>query len=327
MGQEFESDLSGVQLNVSLKNHSTFRVGGKTKYFFVVRKKQDLIKAVKLARKYNLLFFILGGGSKLLISDKEYQGLVIKIQMSEFKIQNNEILTEAGLSTATLVNIALENNLTGLEPLTGIPGTVGGATRGNAGASGGSIRGSIGDVIKQVEVFDREKEEVKIFKNKDCKFNYRTSIFKENPNLIVLSCVIQLKEEDKIEIEKKMKAYLAYRKKTQPLSFPSIGSIFKNYALTKSKISNFDKKLLKEFPELEKFIEKRTISAGYLIDKCDLKGKIIGEAKVSEKHANFIVNLGNAKAKDVKKLIELIKTKVKNKFGIILEEEIQYFNF
>ena len=327
MGQELESDLSGVQLNVLLKNHSTFRIGGKAKYFFVVRKKQDLIKAVKLARKHNLLFFILGGGSKLLISDEEYKGLVIKIQMSEFKIQNNEILTEAGLSTARLVNIALENNLTGLESLTGIPGTVGGAIRGNAGASGDSIRGSIGDVIKQVEVFDKEKEEIKIFKNKDCKFDYRTSAFKENPNLIILSCVVQLKEKDKLEIEKRMKEYLTYRKETQPLSFPSCGSIFKNYVLIKSEISNFNKELFKEFPELKKFIEKGTISAGYLIDKCNLKGKIIGGAQVSKKHANFIVNLGNAKAKDVKELIELIKTKVKNKFAISLKEEIQYFNF
>lgn len=327
MDQEPINSIPGIQFNVLLKDYTTFRIGGRTKYFFIARTKGELIEIIKSARKNNLPFFILGGGSKLLISDKDFNGLVIKIQNSEFKIQDSQIFTGAGILTEKLITIALDNNLTGLECLEGIPGTIGGAIRGNAGASGGSITGFIGDVIKQVEVFDKNKEKIKVFENKECRFNYRTSVFKENQNLVILSCVLQLKKGNKSEIEKTMNDYLEYRKKNQPLGFASSGSIFKNYVLSKSEISNFNKKLIKEFPELESFIKEGTIPAGYLIDKCNLKGKIIGGAKVSEKHANFIVNFKNAKAKDVKELIYLIKNKVKDKFKIELEEEVQYFNF
>ncbi len=320
---QLKSVFPNLRSNVSLRDYSTFKIGGEAKYFLTIRTKDELIKVVELARKNNLPLFILGGGSKLLISDKIFNGLVIKVLNSEFKVSNSEIFAEAGLLTTKLTDVALENSLAGLEWLKGIPGTVGGAIRGNAGAFGGSMK----NVVSFIEIFDKEKEKIKILKNKDCKFNYRTSVFEKNPNLIILSCAIQLKKGKKKEIEQKMKEYLNQRIKIQPLNFPSAGSIFKNYTLTKSDISNFNKKLLKEFPGLEKFIEKRIIPAGYLIDKCSLKGKQIGGAKISEKHANFIVNFNDAKAKDVKKLIELIKNKVKNKFKIILEEEIQYFNF
>lgn len=320
---QLKSVFPNLRSNVSLRDYSTFKIGGEAKYFLTIRTKDELIKVVELARKNNLPLFILGGGSKLLISDKIFNGLVIKVLNSEFKVSNSEIFAEAGLLITKLTDIALENSLAGLEWLKGIPGTVGGAIRGNAGAFGGSMK----NVVSFIEIFDKEKEKIKILKNKDCKFNYRTSVFEKNPNLIILSCAIQLKKGKKKEIEQKMKEYLNQRIKIQPLNFPSAGSIFKNYTLTKSDISNFNKKLLKEFPGLEKFIEKRIIPAGYLIDKCSLKGKQIGGAKISEKHANFIVNFNDAKAKDVKKLIELIKNKVKNKFKIILEEEIQYFNF
>ncbi len=319
----FKNIFPNLQSNVSLRDYSTFKIGGEAKYFLATRTKDELIEAVELARKNNLPLFILGGGSKLLISDETFNGLVIKVLNSEFKVSSSEIFAEAGLLTTRLTDIAFKNNLTGLEWLKGIPGTVGGAIRGNAGAFSSSMK----NVVSFVEIFDKEKETIKIFKNRDCKFNYRTSIFEKNPNLIILSCAIQLKKGRKKEIEKKMKEYLNQRIKIQPLNLPSAGSIFKNYTLTKSEISNFNKKLLKEFPELEKFIEKGIIPAGYLIDKCSLKGKQIGGAKISEKHANFIVNFNNAKAEDVKKLIDLIKNKVKNRFQIILEEEIQYFNF
>jgi UDP-N-acetylmuramate dehydrogenase len=320
---QLKSVFPNLQSNVSLRDYSTFKIGGKAKYFFVARTNEQLINAIKIASKYNLPFFNLGGGSKLLISDKIFKGLIIKVQSSGFKVQDSKIFAESGLSATKLTDIAFKDSLTGLEWLKGIPGTVGGAIRGNAGAFNGSMK----NVISSVEVFDKKSKKLKILKNKDCKFNYRTSVFEKNSNLIILSCAIQLKKGKKKEIEKKMKKYLNQRIKIQPLNFPSAGSIFKNHTLTKSEISNFNKKLLKEFPELEKFTGKGIIPAGYLIDKCNLKGRQIGGAKISEKHANFIVNFNNAKAKDVKKLIDLIKNKVKNKFKIILEEEIQYFNF
>jgi UDP-N-acetylmuramate dehydrogenase len=296
--------LPGVKENILLKNYATFKIGGKARYFFVATKKEELIKAITTATDLKLPFFVLGNGSNLLISDKGFKGLVIKIKNQTSKIKHNLIYTEAGISLGQLVNIALKNNLTGLEWTAGIPGTVGGAIYGNAGAFGKSI----GDSVIKVEVYDAKDNKIKIFKKRNCKFGYRNSIFKRKKNLIVLSITIQLKKGNKKEIEKKIKEHLEYRKKTQPLNFPSIGSIFKNPVPKQSLVRG----------------RSISFSAGELIEKCGLKGKKIGKAKISEKHGNFIVNFGGAKAKDVKKLIKLIKQKVKSKFGIVLEEEIQY---
>jgi len=250
--------------NVPLKNYTTFKIGGPAKYFFEAKRKEELIEAIKLAKKLELPFFILGGGSNLLVSDKGFDGLVIKF----------------GQPLSSYVS-------KGLEWAVGIPGTVQGAVWSNAGAFEKSMK----DVVKEVEVFDTKTEKIKNFKSKDCKFGYRDSIFKKNKNLIILSVKIKSKKSNR----KKIKQYLDYRKKTQPLNFPSAGSIFKN---------------------------PRGFFAADLIERCGLRGKRIGKVKISEKHANFIVNLGNGKAKDVKKLIKLAKQKVKSKFGIVLKEEI-----
>jgi len=335
--------LPRVKTNVALKNHTTFKIGGKAKYFFEAQTKQDIIKALKVAKELNLPFFILGGGSNVLISDKGFNGLVIKIQKSKFKIQNcneklrgnlvalrNEKLrgnlvalrsskfkiidVEAGIPLALLVSKAVENRLTGLEWAIGIPGTIGGALYGNASA----FSKSIGDFVRWVEVLDIKNLKIKKLSKRECKFGYKNSIFKKKKNYIILEAEFLLKEDKKEKIQKKIKDYLRKRKATQPLKFPSAGCIFQN---PKSKIQN--PKLLKEFPELKAFNKKGLIPAGYLIDKCGLKGETIGGAKISEIHANFIINFKNAKAKDVLELIKLVKKTVKNKFKITLEEEIQ----
>ncbi len=287
--------------NVSLKNYTTFKIGGPAKYFYIAKNKTELIEAIKQAKKLKLPFFnserseeskfcqrqvfILGGGSNLLVSDKGFNGLVIKF----------------GQPLSSYVS-------KGLEWAVGIPGTVQGAACSNAGA----FKKSMKDVVESVEVFDTETGKVKIFKNKDCKFGYRDSIFRKKKNLIILSVEIKpkksntkkirtsLRENLDFSLRSKIKQYLDYRKQTQPLNFPSAGSIFKNLPGK---------------------------SAGELVEKCGLKGKKIGNVKISEKHANFIVNLGQGKAKDVIKLIKLIKKEVKKKFGVVLEEEIQFLGF
>jgi len=314
--------LPGLKRNVLLKNYTTFKIGGPAKYFFVAKNTEDLIKAVLVAKKLKLPFFVLGGGSNLLVSDKGYNGLVIKVQGSRFKVQGSTITTEAGVPLGKLVRVLIEKGLSGLEWAAGIPGTVGGAIFGNAGAFGSLMR----DVVKKVEVFDIKNEKIKIFQNKNCKFNYRESVFKKNKNLIILSAVIQLKKgrhppaTRKKEIKNKIKENLKSRKEKQPLNFPSAGSVFKNPSPAQ---------VLKKFGRASGFLagrlkrgEPRSFGAGELIEKCGLKGKRIGNVKISEKHANFIVNLGGAKAKDVKKLINLVKKEVKNKFRIVLKEEI-----
>lgn len=264
-----KKELPEVKTNVSLKNYTTFKIGGPAKYFFTAKTKEELIKAIKAAKKLNLPFFVLGGGSNVLFSDKGFNGLVIKF----------------GQPLSSYIS-------KGLEWAAGIPGTIQGAVCGNAGA----FKKSMKDIVKEVEVFDAENEKIKNFKNKDCHFSYRNSIFRKKKKLIILSVKIKTRKSN----AKRIKQYLDYRKRTQPLNFPSAGSIFKN---------------------------PKGFSAAELIEKCGLKGKKIGRVKISEKQANFIVNLGNGKAGDVKKLIKLIKKKTKDKFGIKLEEEIEFLGF
>jgi len=310
--------LPKIQKNISLAKYTTFKIGGPARYFFVAKNKEDLIKAIKTAKKLKLRFFILGGGSNVLFSDRGYRGLIINFQFSIINFQKNgTIYTGAGTKLEDIVKLAARESLTGLEWAAGIPGTAGGAVYGNAGA----FNSVTGDIVKSVEVLDFRTLRIKNFSQKDCKFSPKNTVFKNRKNLIILSVVFKLKKGNKKQIQKKIKEYLSYRKKSHPFNLSSAGCMFKNQ---KSKIKN--QKLLKEFPELKKFNKMGMIPASYLVEKSGLKGKKIGDAQISTKHANFIVNLGKAKAKDVIKLIKLAKQKVKKKFGVNLEEEVQIVN-
>jgi len=307
--EEKKIALNGLKEDIPLAKFTSFNIGGRAKYFFEGNNKREIIKAVSLAKQEDLPFFILGGGSNLLVDDKGYQGLVIKIQNSGLKIQkensNFKVAAGAGTSLSLLASNAAENGLSGLEWTVGIPGTLGGAIYGNAGAFGKSMK----DIVKEVEVFDAKDLQVKIYSLEDCRFDYRESIFKKDKNLIILSAVLELKKGEKKEIENKMKRYLSERKKKQPMGFACAGSVFKNPSFAQTS---------------RRFMTDRELSAGELIERCGLKGRSIGGAKISEKHANFIINLGKAKFSDVRRLIDLIKKRVRSKFGIELEEELQY---
>jgi len=255
-----------IKKNVPLRKHTSFGIGGQAQYFVEARNKKQVIEAVKWAKENKLPFFILGQGSNLLVSDKDCGGLVVKY----------------GTPLAFYVS-------QGVAWAAGIPGTIQGAVYGNASAFGKSMK----DSVKSVEVLDTKAGKTRIFKNKDCRFGYKKSIFQKKKHLIILSVKIKTKKSDPDKIKK----YFSYKKKTQPMEYPSAGSIFKN-------------------PQHH--------YAGRLIEQCGLKGKRIGGAKISEKHANFIVNLGGAKAVDVVKLIKLAKKAVKKKFKIVLQEEIQF---
>ena len=279
--------------NILLKNYTSFKIGGSAKYFFKVKTTKDLIKKIQMAKELNLPFFILGGGSNLLVSDKGYNGVVIKIENLYLNYRENKITASAGTELKDVVNFSTKKELKGLEWAMGIPGTIGGAVRGSIKAFGESIS----NIIESVEVLKVPELKIKNYKAKDCKFDYKESIFKKNKNLIILSCIFKLKKGNKKQIKNKIEYFLDYRKKNHPLDFPSAGSIFKN-------------------PE-----EK---NAWELIKRCGLEGKKIGGAQISKKHSNFIINLGNASSKDVLELIDLIKKQVKKKFNIKLEPEIFY---
>ncbi len=285
-----------IRRNVPLKDHTTFRIGGKAKYFFIAKNKKDLVSAVELAKKKKLPIFLLGGGSNVLIPERGFGGLVIKIKNSKFGIQNYSIFSEAGVSLGQLVNAAASAGLVGLEWAAGIPGTLGGAIYGNAGWP--RNRKNISSVIESVEVLETLPEfKIKEYKLKDCKFGYRDSVFKHKPGLVILSAKFKLKKGSKNKIRKEISNILKIRREKIPFGF-SAGSVFKN---------------------------PKGYFAAKLIEECGLKGKTIGGAKISEKHANFIINFKGAKEKDVKKLIILAKKEVKKKFNVGLEEEIVVF--
>jgi UDP-N-acetylmuramate dehydrogenase len=317
---KLKAELPEIKKNVLLKDFTTFKIGGFAKYFLVVKSREVLIKVIKLVKENNIPIFVLGGGSNLLISDKGFNGMIIKIQNSKFElVSRNTIKADAGVNFSRLVAFSLENSLSGFEWAGGIPGmTVGGAVYGNAQAFG--IKTS--ELIKEVEVFDIKKNKIFYLNKEQCKFSLKTSTFKRNRNLIILSAVFVLSTEDRNLIQEKIKEFLSHRKKNHPVNFPSAGSVFVNL----EKIIK-NKALLKKYPELISMNNRGIIPAGFLIEKCGLKCKKIGKAQISEKHCNFIINLGGAKAQDVLKLIKLAKQKVKKVFNISLETEIQYLGF
>jgi len=311
--------LSGVQENISLAPYTTFKIGGPAKYFFAAKTAEEIIQAWRVAKELKLPYYIIGSGSKVLVSDSGFNGLIIKIQNTKYQIQNTNIICDSGVLLGKLVNETVKNGLTGLEWLIGIPGTVGGAICGNAGAFGYSIGGA----AESVKVLNPDSLMEEILAAEDCRFGYRTSLFKEK-RYIILKAVLKLKKGARAESEKIIKEYLAKRLRKHPIA-PSAGSVFKNPLISENQKAY--KNLLKKFPETEKFMATGKIPAGWLIEEYKLLGKKIGGAMIAKEHGNFIVNSGGAKAENVIMLISLIKQKVRVNFGIQLEEEIQYVGF
>jgi UDP-N-acetylmuramate dehydrogenase len=285
-----------IRKNINLAKFTTFKIGGPASYFCIAKNEKDLNQVLLWAKKNKTPFFILGNGSNLLVSDEGYRGLVIKFQAGGCKITDGKVFCGAGAGLGEISNFFSKNSLTGFEWAAGIPGTLGGAIFGSAGAFGKSMK----DIILDVQVLDVKIGKIINLKNKNCGFGYRKSVFKKKNNLIIISANLKGISGKEIEIKNKMKEYLTVKKERQPLSFSSAGSVFKN---------------------------PPKFSAGELIEKCELKGKIIGGAQISPHHANFILNLQKASAKDVMALINLIKKSVKNKFGLKLNEEIIFLGF
>ena len=280
----------------SMANHTTFKIGGNAPLYIEVNKPSQLSQIVKLCKEENVEYFILGNGSNLLVSDKGVDYVVICLK-GDFKnislLDNNTLYCGAGASLASLCREAEKNGLSGLEFAWGIPGTVGGAAYMNAGAYGGEMK----DVVYSVHHIDKEGN-LGTIKSSDLNFSYRHSIYKEN-GYIIIGITVKLKLDNKNEIRNKMDDFMDRRKSKQPLEYPSAGSVFKR-------------------PEGN--------YAGTLIEQCGLKGKTIGGAQVSEKHAGFIINIGGATCNDVQQLIEHIQSTVKDKTGYILEREIIFLN-
>lgn len=313
MTSDISKLLPGTKRNVPLAPHTTFKIGGKARYFFIAKDTKSIIDATAAARSLKVPFFVLAGGSNVLISDKGFDGLVIKIQNTKHKIQGMNVYAEAGVDFPALVKETGKRGLAGLEWAGGLPGSVGGALRGNAGAFGGEVK----DTIVSVTALDT-KGNVKTLSRKQCRFSYRNSFFKEK-NWIVLSCMFRLKKGNKKTIQAAAKDHIRYRKERHPLEYPNAGSIFKNCDFKK-----FSKKLQKELSPVVKVDPFPVVPTAYLIAQAKLKGLCVGKAEVSRKHPNYMVNRGGAKAKDVLVLIEKVKRRIKKKFSVALQQEVQY---
>lgn len=279
---------------VRLKGYTTFKIGGPADYFSCPKDTDELKILIKAAKRYKIPILVIGTGSNILADDKRVRALVMRLSTPFFnKLCINDCLVYAGggVKLPRLINIAQKHGLSGLENLVGIPGTVGGALMMNASAWGRDIK----DAVNDVKVMDYNGR-IKVLKKSTIRFGYRKSGLGK---YIILGSSFSLVKRNPRQIKNKIRSYIKQRIGTQDLTYPSAGCIFKN-------------------PEGD--------SAGRLIDECALKGKRIGGALISDKHANFIVNVGNAKAADVLKLIALVKKEVHKKFNINLKPEIKIWN-
>jgi len=285
-----------VSVNEIMQKHTTYGIGGPAELFVLPSNKKDLIDIVRLSKEHKQAVTIIGSGSNLLISDQGIKGVVVSIKhcLRTINIDVDKIYVECGIMLGKMVRESMKHDLKGLENLIGVPGTLGGALMMNAGAWGGEIS----ENLETVELLNG-RNEIQVLSKADIDFSYRSSSFSKD--IILLSATFKLKKSPKKIIQDNFDLAKLGRKNTQPLNYRSAGSVFKNPS-TKH-------------------------SAGMLIDQSGLKGFSIGGAKISNKHANFFVNNGDAKADDMISLIKKAKNTVKEKFNIELNLEVKLLGF
>lgn len=287
-----DKSFKNILFNEPMKNHTTFKIGGPSNIMIIIQSEEELIEAVTLCRENDIEFLIMGNGSNLLIRDGGIRGVVIKINegFNKIEINENTIYCQAGALLSAVSKQALKNSLKGFEFASGIPGTIGGAITMNAGAYGGEMK----DVVKKVRVLDKNNNIIE-YLNEEMNFRYRNSrVWDEG--LIVLGVELDLESGDYNTIEEIMKDLTYKRTSKQPLELPSGGSTFKR-------------------PE--------GYFAGKLIDDAGLRGLRHGGAQISEKHCGFVINVDNAKCKDVLELISVVQKVIRDKFNVELETEIK----
>ena len=291
-----QMDIGKIVENVPLKEHTTYKVGGIASCFIYPTNVKNLIKLLKYIRQNNIKYKILGNGSNTLFSDKEYRGVIIKLNhFDDIEIKDTIVVVGAGYNLMKLASLTARQSLTGLEFASGIPGTVGGAVYMNAGA----YKSDMGYIVKRVKVLTPDYRVITMT-NRELGFHYRTSFFQEHPEYICLEATIGLNKGKKEEIYKVNQERKKRRLESQPLEYPSAGSVFRN-------------------PE--------GLFAGKMIEDLGLKGLTKGGAQISTKHANFIINKGNAKASDIKELIEFTQDAVEDKYHVKLKVEQEFVNW
>lgn len=289
-------NLGKMVLNASLKDYTTYKIGGIAKVIIYPRDIDCLITLLKKLKSNHIKYMVLGNGSNILFSDDIYEGVIIKLdEFNQIEFKGNKVIVGAGVSLMKVAYQSVRRGLTGLEFATGIPGSIGGAVYMNAGA----YKSDMGYVVTKVKVLT-PKMTVITMVNQELDFHYRTSFFKKNKDYICLEATIQLKNGEKEEIEKLVEDRKKRRLESQPLEYPSAGSVFRN---------------------------PTDMFAGKLIEDLGYKGLVKGGAMVSEKHANFIINYDHAKANDIRELIEFLRQVVKENYDVDLVVEQEFMNW
>ncbi len=282
-----------VKIDEPMRKHTNFKIGGNADVFVIAKNIEEIKCVIKFSKENNILLTILGNGSNVLVSDKGIRGIVLQVGTKEIKIEKQKnalVEVDAGAMLGALAQILLKQSISGFEFAAGIPGSIGGAIRMNAGAYGGEMK----DIVKDVTVLN-EKGEISVLTNEECEFSYRHSRFTDSKE-IVIKVTLKLPLGNEAEIKAKMDEYDQSRREKQPLNLPSAGSTFKRGS---------------------DFITAK------LIDECGLKGYTSGDAQVSTLHAGFVVNLGNATAQDVLNVVNHVKQVVLEKTGKQIELEVE----
>ncbi len=309
--------MLSIRRDVPLAPFSTFQIGGPADFFAGVTTAPELIEAIDYAMQNGLPTFVFSGGSNLLIADHGFRGLVIRIANAAVRFSGHDIYADAGANLFDLIQIANGRGLAGMERLAGIPGSLGGAIRGNAGAFGAELK----DVILSVKAYDRERKTLREFSNRDCHFSYRDSYFKSHPEFIILSAQLRLAEGDPVALTGIADQTIRQREAKHPQDAKCAGSFFMNPEVS-------DAALREEFTkDMGKAPKDTKLPAGWLIDHAGLRGKKLGGAQISPLHPNYLVNTGTATAEEVIMLASLVKQRVRTELGVQLKEEVQLVGF
>lgn len=309
--------LAAFREHESLAKHVNIRIGGPARFFVEVKSEQDVLDAVRLARQYDVAYFVLGGGSNTLVADEGWNGLVIKMTNRALVIDGARVVADAGVISALVARKCAEAGLRGFTWAISLPGTMGGAVRGNAGCFGGEMK----DTVTSVRVIrDDRIEEIMA---SDLRFSYRNSVFKDVDHArdVIFSVTMELLPGSSQEELALLDKNLASRKSSQPLGSSSAGCMFKNFAFTD------EEKIVKITSETDipfSMLASKRIAAGWIIEQLGLKGLQVGDAQVSDVHGNFLLNKGHATAHDIAALIRHIKARAYEAYGIELEEEVQF---
>lgn len=289
-------NIGKVIEDVSLKDYTSYKVGGICKIMVFPKDISALVKLIRYLKENNIKYMVLGNGTNVLFSDQIYDGVIIKLnEFTKIEERGNTIVCGAGVGLMKVALMCCRKGYSGLEFATGIPGTIGGAVYMNAGA----YKSDMGYVVKRIKVLTPDYRVITMVNN-ELNFHYRTSFLKTNKNYICLEATIMLKKGKKEEIEELVRSRRERRLESQPLEYPSAGSVFRNPA------NDF---------------------AGRLIEELGFKGLIKGGAMVSKKHANFVINYNNATAYDIKTLIDFLREQVKEKFDVDLKVEQEFINW